>query len=66
MARLAIGGVDGLKEPVGRELGSGEWLTISQKMVDRFADATLDHQWIHTDPERARLQSPFGGAIAHG
>ncbi len=52
MERQTIDGIDGLKELVGRELGSSDWLTISQEMVDRFADATLDHQWIHTDQKR--------------
>jgi acyl dehydratase len=43
-----------------------DWVTIDQPSVDRFAQATGDHQWIHVDPERARRESPFGGAIAHG
>jgi acyl dehydratase len=46
-------------------LASG-WVEIDQRRVDRFADATGDHQWIHVDPERARRESPFGGPIAHG
>lgn len=49
----------------GEELGTSEWLTIEQDRVDRFADATGDHQWIHVDPERAAT-GPFGGTIAHG
>lgn len=49
----------------GEDLGSSQWHTITQDQVDRFAEATLDHQWIHTDPERA-AQGPFGGPIAHG
>jgi acyl dehydratase len=43
-----------------------EWITIDQARVDRFADATDDHQWIHIDAERAQRESPFGGTIAHG
>jgi acyl dehydratase len=43
-----------------------EWLTVDQDTVNRFADATGDHQWIHIDPERARRESPFGGPVAHG
>lgn len=43
-----------------------DWVEIDQARVDRFADATGDHQWIHVDPERARRESPFGSAIAHG
>ncbi|RCW39546.1 acyl dehydratase [Halopolyspora algeriensis] len=49
----------------GEKLGSSQWHTITQEQVDRFADSTLDHQWIHVDPERA-AQGPFGGTIAHG
>ena len=54
-----------LKSAVGQALGTSAWLEITQERVDRFADATGDHQWIHVDPERAR-QGPFGGTIAHG
>ncbi|MDA3628708.1 MaoC family dehydratase [Saccharopolyspora oryzae] len=49
----------------GEPLGSSEWLTITQEQVNQFADATLDHQWIHVDVERAE-QGPFGAPIAHG
>lgn len=49
----------------GRDLGFTEYRTVTQEQVDTFADATDDHQWIHTDPERAK-SSPFGGPIAHG
>ncbi len=51
---------------VGKELGVSEYLTITQKQINEFADATLDHQWIHTDPERAKVESPFKSTIAHG
>jgi len=50
---------------VGAELGPSEWIEITQERVNTFADATNDHQWIHTDPERAK-DGPFGGPIAHG
>ena len=50
---------------VGQEIGTSEWLTVDQERVDRFADATDDHQWIHVDAERA-AQGPFGRTIAHG
>lgn len=53
------------EEWVGKEMGVSEYLTITQEQVNKFADATLDHQWIHTDPERAK-NSPFGTTIAHG
>ncbi|KRE31213.1 MaoC family dehydratase [Agromyces sp. Soil535] len=49
----------------GTDLGSTDWLEITQDRVDRFADATDDHQWIHVDPVRAK-DGPFGAAIAHG
>ncbi|SDE15373.1 MaoC family dehydratase [Glycomyces harbinensis] len=49
----------------GTDLGRTEWRAVFQDRVDRFADATGDHQWIHTDPERAKT-GPFGAAIAHG
>jgi acyl dehydratase len=54
-----------LRERIGSELGVSEWMSIDQKRVDAFADATLDHQFIHVDPERAAA-TPFGGTIAHG
>ncbi len=54
-----------LKSAVGKHLGYSDWLEISQDRIDRFADATGDHQWIHVDPERAK-QGPFGATIAHG
>lgn len=65
MAKLTIEGIDGLKELVGQELGTSDWIDVTQADVDAFADATGDHQWIHVDPERA-AQTPFGGTIAHG
>jgi acyl dehydratase len=55
-----------LKTLVGEHLGYSEYMTIDQERVQLFADATGDQQWIHTDPERAKAQSPFGGPIAHG
>lgn len=57
--------VDTLGAMVGRHLGYSEWVTIDQERVNRFADATEDHQWIHVDPERAKA-GPFGATIAHG
>ena len=55
-----------LKDLVGQEVGVSDWVTISQARVNTFADATDDHQWIHLDVERAKLESPYGGTIAHG
>jgi acyl dehydratase len=57
--------VDELAGALGQELGTSDWLEIDQDRVDAFADATLDHQWIHVDRERAKT-GPFGGTIAHG
>lgn len=54
-----------LQDLVGTEIGVSDWLQIDQSRIDAFADATLDHQWIHVDPERA-AQGPFGTTIAHG
>jgi acyl dehydratase len=54
-----------LLSAVGADLGTTEPITITQEQIDKFADATLDHQWIHTDVERAQ-QGPFGAPIAHG
>ena len=58
--------VERLGEFVGREAGVSEWLEVSQERIGRFAEATEDRQWIHTDPGRAARESPFKGAIAHG
>jgi acyl dehydratase len=51
---------------VGRELGTSGWVAVDQDRIDRFAACTGDRQWIHVDVDRARRESPFGGAIAHG
>ena len=56
---------DELSEAVGQDLGTTEWLEVTQDRVDAFADATGDHQWIHVDVVRAQA-GPFGGTIAHG
>ncbi|WP_326709837.1 MULTISPECIES: MaoC family dehydratase [unclassified Streptomyces] len=58
-------GLDEIKALAGSDLGRTEWLEITQERVNTFADATGDHQWIHTDPVRA-ADGPFGGTIAHG
>jgi acyl dehydratase len=51
---------------VGRELGTSDWITVSQDRIDQFAACTGDRQWIHVDVERSKRESPFGGPIAHG
>jgi acyl dehydratase len=66
MARTTVEGVEGVQGLVGQQLGTSDWVEITQQMVDEFAEATGDRQWIHVDPERARRESPFGGPIAHG
>jgi acyl dehydratase len=65
MAKTVLDGLDGVRAAVGRHLGHSDWIEVTQDQVNRFADATGDHQWIHVDPERAR-SGPFGGPIAHG
>ena len=55
-----------VKDLVGKEIGVSRWFTVDQTMIDRFAQATEDHQFIHTDPVRAAQETPFGGTIAHG
>ncbi len=54
-----------LESKVGQEIAVSPWTTVTQEQIQRFADATGDHQWIHVDPEKART-GPFGGTIAHG
>ena len=55
-----------LQPKMGKEIHVGPWLTIDQKRIDRFAEVTGDIQWIHTDPERAKRESPYGTTVAHG
>lgn len=61
-----LDGLDAVRAAEGTHLGRSPWLLVDQGRVDRFAEATGDHQWIHVDPERAAADSPFGGTIAHG
>jgi acyl dehydratase len=63
--KRVFGSAQELVDFVGGELGVSPWITIEQSRIDAFADATDDHQWIHTDPERAAA-GPFGATIAHG
>ncbi|MFH8562384.1 MaoC family dehydratase [Streptomyces sp. NPDC017988] len=62
---VTANGLDELAALAGSELGVTEWLEVGQERIDTFADATDDHQWIHTDPEKA-ARGPFGAPIAHG
>jgi acyl dehydratase len=66
MATVQVEGIEGLKALQGKEVGPSEWRTVTQEDIDTFADLTGDHQWIHTDVERAKKESPFGGTVAHG
>lgn len=58
--------LDVLSTFVGKEVGVSPWRSVTQDIIDRFADATDDHQFIHVDPARAKAETPFGGTIAHG
>lgn len=58
--------VDEMMSWVGKEVGVSSWREVTQDMIDKFADATDDHQFIHVDPVRAAAETPFGGTIAHG
>jgi acyl dehydratase len=55
-----------IKQQLGREVAVSDWLEVSQERINQFADATGDHQWIHVDPARAAVESPFRHTIAHG
>lgn len=66
MPPLVLKTLQSLKELVGREIATTNWLPITQERIRQFADATDDHQWIHVDPERAQRESPYGATIAHG
>jgi len=66
MTKRIFDSPDSLKELVGQELAVTDWFTVTQERIQQFADATLDHQWIHVDVERARRESPFRAPIAHG
>ena len=68
---MSLGNLDPIpleraRQAVGGEIGVSSWRTVSQEMIDKFADATDDHQFIHVDPVRAAAETPFGGTIAHG
>lgn len=62
---VVVRGVDDIHALVGKEIGTSSWVELTQGQIDGFADLTGDHQWIHTDPERA-AEGPFGTTIAHG
>jgi acyl dehydratase len=66
MAKLIINSYEDFEQYAGKELGTSAYHRITQDQINRFADATLDHQWIHVDVEKARKESPYGSTIAHG
>ena len=66
MSKVTINSYDDFLSLVGKRIGVSDYMEITQERIDLFADATLDHQWIHTDPVRAQAESPFGTTIAHG
>ena len=63
---LVLNNFEEFESYLGKELGISEWHIIDQNQINQFADATLDHQWIHLDQERAAIESPFKATIAHG
>ncbi|MBR0047739.1 MAG: MaoC family dehydratase [Prevotella sp.] len=66
MEKLIINSYEEFAAHLGEDLGQSEWLLIDQQRINLFADATLDHQWIHVDTERAAKESPYKSTIAHG
>ena len=66
MGKLVINSYDEFAAHLGQELGVSDWLQIDQDRINLFADATLDHQWIHVDVERAKAESQYHSTIAHG
>jgi acyl dehydratase len=66
MSKVSIKSLQELEQYEGTEMGVSEYHTITQEQINKFADATLDHQWIHLDAERAKTETPFGATIAHG
>jgi acyl dehydratase len=63
---IEINDIAALKDRIGQELGVSPWFEITQERINQFAEATDDRQWIHTDPARAAVESPFRTTIAHG
>ena len=66
MSKLVVNSYDEFAAFEGKELGASDWLLIDQELINLFADATLDHQWIHVDADRAKKESPYQSTIAHG
>ncbi len=66
MSKLVVNSYDEFAAFEGKEMGASDWLLIDQERINLFADATLDHQWIHVDADRAKKESPYQSTIAHG
>ncbi len=66
MGKRIINNYEEFEALLGKLIGVSDYIQISQEQIDKFADATLDYQWIHTNPERAATESPFKTTIAHG
>lgn len=66
MSKVIISSFEEFEQHKGKTIGVSEFFRITQEQINKFADATLDHQWIHIDPERAKIESPFKVPIAHG
>ena len=66
MEPVRVESIEGLRELIGKELGPTDWLEITQEDVDKFAEVSRDHQWIHVDRERAARESPYGTTVVHG
>jgi len=66
MGKLVINSYEEFEQFVGKDLAASDYHKITQEQINMFADATLDHQWIHVDVERAKKESPYGATIAHG
>ena len=66
MSKLIVNSYEEFASHLGEKLGESDWLLVDQERINLFADATLDHQWIHVDTERAKVESPYKSTIAHG
>lgn len=66
MEKVIINSYEDFEKLVGQQIGVSDYVELPQERINLFADATLDHQWIHVDPERAKVESPFHSTIAHG
>ncbi|MDG2194164.1 MAG: MaoC family dehydratase [Polaribacter sp.] len=66
MEQLVFKNIEEFKKENGKELPTGDWITVTQQMINDFANATQDRQWVHVDVERAKRESPFKTTIAHG